>query len=47
VKFAVKEIKFKQSATTTGATPMETDQESKIAKERLFGLSANAPTKNQ
>lgn len=26
---------------------METDQDQKMAKERLFGLSANAPTKNQ
>jgi hypothetical protein len=41
----VKEIKFK-NITTTGATSMETEQEQKIAKERLFGLSANAPTKN-
>jgi hypothetical protein len=40
----VKEIKFKPK---TSATPIDADQEQKIAQERLFGLSANAPVKNQ
>jgi hypothetical protein len=43
VKFAVKEIKFKN----TTAIPMETDHDQKIARERLFGLAANAPMKTQ
>lgn len=42
VKFAVKEIKIRSEMPVK----METDQQQQTA-ERLFGLAANAPTRNQ
>ena len=43
VKFAVKEIKL----TKNTGTPITEGETTKNLQERVYGLAANAPTKNQ
>ena len=46
VKFAVKEIKIRDTPTTDPKVDMEVDHQVQTA-ERLFGLAANAPSRDQ
>jgi hypothetical protein len=46
VKFAVKEIKIRDTPTADPKPEMEADNKVQTA-ERLFGLAANAPSRDQ